>query len=206
MTVSPATPPAPRLTDAIPGLRYHDAPAAIAWLVDVLGAEARHVYPGPNGTVAHAELWFGGGCVMLGSVKDDGLPPRPGHGSIYLVVGTPDLVDALHARAAAAGARVVRPLHDTEYGSHDFGCADPEGNVWHVGTYAVRPNWRPQPLRATRAQAGRHGRRAFSFPSIAAATARASGAASASASAGGVGEPPIGASACTTEGTPRRAS
>lgn len=125
----------PRFTHAIPGLRYHDATAAIAWLVDVLGAEARHVYPGPDGTVAHAELWFGDGCVMLGTVRDDGLPPRPGQGSTYVVAGGREVVDALHARAVAARARVVRGLHDTDYGSHDFGCADPEGNVWHFGTY-----------------------------------------------------------------------
>ena len=136
MTTPRSAPPAAPLTSAIPGFRYHDAPAAIAWLVDVLGAEARHVYPGPDGTVAHAELWFGGGCVMLGSVKADGLPPHPGQGAIYLVASAPDDVDALHARAVAAGARVVRPLHDTDYGSHDFSCADPEGNVWSVGTYA----------------------------------------------------------------------
>ncbi len=136
MSTSPAVPTTPQFTAAIAGLRYHDAPAAIAWLVDVLGAEARHVYPGPNGTVAHAELWFGGGCVMLGSVKDDNLPHQPGTGSTYVVASGPEVIDALHARVVAAGARIVRPLHETDYGSHDFGCADPEGNVWHVGTYA----------------------------------------------------------------------
>ncbi len=46
------------------------------------------------------------------------------------------LVDALHARAVAAGARIVVSLRDTDYGSHDFGCADPEGNFWGFGTYA----------------------------------------------------------------------
>ena len=131
----PVTPP-PRLTHAIAGLRYHDAPAAIAWLVAVLGAVAGHVYPGPDGTVGHAELWWGGACVMLGSVRDDGLPPRPGQGSTYVVAATPADVDALHARAVAAGATILRALQDTEYGSHDFSCADPEGNAWHVGTYA----------------------------------------------------------------------
>ena len=131
-------PPLPdsRCTHAVATLHYRDAPAAVAWLVRVLGAEPRHVYPGPDGTVAHAELWFGDGCVMLGSFKDDGLPPtQPGEGSVYVVAATPAAVEALHARAAAAGARIVRPLHDTAYGSRDFGCADPEGNVWQFGTY-----------------------------------------------------------------------
>ncbi len=139
--------PAARPTHAVPCLRYADAPAAIAWLVDVLGAEARHVYPGPAGTVAHAELWFGDGCVMLGSFKDDGSPPtRPGEGAVYVVAGAPAAVDARHARAAAAGARIVTPLHDTDYGSRDFVCADPEGNVWAFGSYTPAPAAAPAPV------------------------------------------------------------
>ncbi|GJG89152.1 hypothetical protein tb265_43330 [Gemmatimonadetes bacterium T265] len=141
MSDSRTAAPALRFTHAIPGVRYRDAHAAVAWLVDALGAEAGPVYEGPDGTVAHAELWFGDACVMLGSLKDDGVPPtRPGEAHVYVVVGTPGGVDALHARAVAAGARVVRPPHDTDYGSHDFGCVDPEGNVWNFGTYVpARP-------------------------------------------------------------------
>jgi len=55
----------------VPGLRYHDAPAAIEWLCNVLGFERHTVYPGPDGTIAHAELTLNGGMVMLGSQKDD---------------------------------------------------------------------------------------------------------------------------------------
>lgn len=124
-------------THAVPCLRYADAPAAVDWLVRVLGAEARHVYPGPDGTVAHAELWFGAACVMLGSLKPDGRPPTaPGQGAVYVVAPDAAAVDALHARAVAAGAPIAITLRDTEYGSHDFGCLDPEGNFWGFGTYA----------------------------------------------------------------------
>jgi len=128
--------PSTRYTHVVPCLTYADAPAAIAWLVDVLGAEARHVSPGPNGTVAHAELWFGGACVMLGSRKEGGpLPQDAGRGVVYLVTEDAQAVDAAHARAVAAGARVVVPPGDTDYGSHEFACLDPEGNAWSVGTY-----------------------------------------------------------------------
>lgn len=138
MTTSVQLPPLPavRPTHAIPALRYTDAPAAITWLVEVLGAEARHVYPGPDGTVAHAELWLGDACVMLGSFRADAAPPtRPGEGMVYVVAGSADAVDARHARAVAAGARIVTALHDTDYGSRDFACADPEGNWWAFGSY-----------------------------------------------------------------------
>jgi uncharacterized glyoxalase superfamily protein PhnB len=41
----------------------------------------------------------------------------------------------LFARATAAGARVLRQLHDTDYRSRDFAVVDPEGNHWSFGTY-----------------------------------------------------------------------
>ena len=43
--------------------------------------------------------------------------------------------DAVYARAQAAGAMVVRPLQDMEYGSREFTVKDPEGHSWSVGTY-----------------------------------------------------------------------
>jgi uncharacterized glyoxalase superfamily protein PhnB len=132
-----AAAPARGATHAVPCLAYADAPAAVAWLVRVLGAEARHVYPGPDHTVAHAELWFGGACVMLGSLKEGALPPSaPGQATVYVVLPDAGAVDALHARAAEAGARIAIPLQDTPYGSRDFACLDPEGNGWSFGTYA----------------------------------------------------------------------
>jgi uncharacterized glyoxalase superfamily protein PhnB len=39
----------------------------------------------------------------------------------------------------AAGAEVVQPLHDTDYGSRDFAVRDPEGNLWSFGTYPGEP-------------------------------------------------------------------
>ena len=55
----------------IPGMRYRDAPAAIEWLCRAFGFEKGLVVPGPDGTIAHAQLKFGNGMVMLGSAGDD---------------------------------------------------------------------------------------------------------------------------------------
>ena len=44
--------------------------------------------------------------------------------------------DALYDRARNAGARVVRELHDEDYGSREFTVRDPEGVYWSFGTYA----------------------------------------------------------------------
>ena len=48
-------------------------------------------------------------------------------------------IDAHFERAVAAGAEVVRALHDTDYGSQDYAVMDPEGNLWDFGTYRPRP-------------------------------------------------------------------
>lgn len=125
----------------IPGHRYRDAAAAIDWLCKVFGFERHAVYEGEDGTIAHAELTLGGGMIMLGTGKDDEFSrsfksPRELGGietrTVYIVV--PD-ADAAHTRALAAGAEVIRPLHETPYGSREFGVKDPEGHTWIAGTY-----------------------------------------------------------------------
>jgi len=118
-----------------PCLTYADAPAAIRFLVDVLGFVERARHPGEaEGQVAHAELrWPGGGGVMLGSARPGGLGGVPaGTGVVYVETQDPD---ALHARAVAGGAEVVRELTDQDYGSREFAVRDPEGVVWSFGTW-----------------------------------------------------------------------
>ena len=125
----------------MPTLRYRDARAAIDWLSSVLGFTRHAVYDGPNNTVGHAELTLNGGMIMLGSAKDDEYGKHfksPGElgnvetRSAYVVVTD---ADAVYARAQAAGAPVVRPLQNTDYGSREFTVKDPEGHSWSVGTY-----------------------------------------------------------------------
>jgi uncharacterized glyoxalase superfamily protein PhnB len=122
-----------------PFMRYRDAKAAIAWLERAFGFRLALEVPGPEaGSVGHAELQLGNGMVMLGSVPNSvlnlKLPAELGGitQGIYFVV--PD-VDAVYARAKAAGAVIVMDLHDTDYGSRDFSCRDPEGHLWSIGSY-----------------------------------------------------------------------
>ena len=122
-----------------PALRFHDAPAAIAWL-ESFGFETTERHDNPDGTIAHAELWLGDAVIMLGSGGDDleGPPPadlRAARSSIY--IGTPD-VEAIHARAREAGTE-VSDLFDQDYGSRDFQARDPGGNHWTFGTYVPDP-------------------------------------------------------------------
>ena len=131
----------PATSTLIPCLRYRDAPAAIEWLCDTFGFERRLVVPGDGGTIAHAQLGFGGGMIMLGSVTPSEFgrlmkqPDEIGGAETqcaYLVV--PD-ADAVYAKAKAAGARIAIEIRDEDYGGRGFSCYDPEGHLWNVGTY-----------------------------------------------------------------------
>ena len=119
-----------------PTLRYRDADAAIKFLHEAFGFEQAMVIPEENGTIAHAELRYGNGMVMLGSAvegTDYGrIAQPPGRSAAYVVV---DHADAHHNRAKAAGAEIVYPPADQEYGSRDYAARDPEGNLWSFGTY-----------------------------------------------------------------------
>jgi uncharacterized glyoxalase superfamily protein PhnB len=48
--------------------------------------------------------------------------------------------DGFHDRARAAGAEIVCPLSDQDYGSRDFSLRDPGGHLWGFGTYDMGAN------------------------------------------------------------------
>ena len=118
-------------------LAYEDAPAAIEWLGRAFGFEQRFATPGDDGRIVHAELEVDGSIVMVGTAGG-ALALRSPRGlggathCMYLVV---DDVDAHHDRALEAGAEIVRAPADTLYGSREYVCRDPEGNLWSFGTY-----------------------------------------------------------------------
>ena len=125
----------------IPTMRYDDAAAAIAWLCEAFGFEKHLVVPGEDGTIAHAQLVFGNGMVMLGSARTgefDELqkPPSALGGAVsqspYIIV---DDADKHYARAVAAGAEIVIEIKDEDYGGRGYSCRDPEGHVWNFGSY-----------------------------------------------------------------------
>ena len=125
----------------VPCLRYRDAPAAIEWLCRAFGFEKHLVVPGPNGTIAHAQLSFGNGMVMLGSVVDSDFgqlmkqPDEIGGTETqtpYVIVSD---ADAVYSSAKAAGAKIVIDIKDEDYGGRGFSCCDREGHLWNIGTY-----------------------------------------------------------------------
>ncbi len=125
----------------IPCLRYRDAARMIDWLCEAFGFVRHAVHPDADGVIAHAELTLGGGMIMVGEVREgdafgklQSTPQALGGTtqSAYLIVHD---VDAVHGRAVAAGAEIVMPLEDHDYGGRGFSCRDPQGQLWSVGSY-----------------------------------------------------------------------
>ncbi len=130
--------------NVMPGMRYHDAPAAIDWLCRAFGFEKHLVVPGDEeGVIAHAQLRYGNGMIMLGTAGRHGggfdeimTTPREIGGretqSAYVIV---EDADTHYERAVAGGAEIVLPLEDQDYGGRGSSCRDLEGHVWSFGDY-----------------------------------------------------------------------
>ncbi len=126
----------------IPAMRYRDCVAAIEWLCKAFGFEKNAIYMGERNSVAHAQLTFGSGMIMLASVENGSehgkLMAQPDEigmretQSACLIVSD---ADGIYASAKAAGAEMVMDLREMEYGGKAFTCSDPEGHLWSIGTY-----------------------------------------------------------------------
>ncbi len=122
-----------------PCLVVRGAAKALEFYAEVFGAAERMRFPGPGGTVAHAEIQIGDSVVI---VEDEdpqrgttgppagGLPGTPAFQFIYVAD-----VDATVARAAELGATVRRAPQDQFYGDRDGFIIDPVGHGWTVATH-----------------------------------------------------------------------
>ncbi|CAM01322.1 putative glyoxalase superfamily protein PhnB [Saccharopolyspora erythraea NRRL 2338] len=125
----------------LPALRYADAAKAWQWLHEAFGFEQRFSVPGPDGTIAHAEMGLGAGTIMFGSASRGAgalIDPDPRKAEWTVYVWVPD-IDAHYERARRAGAEITTELAGTDYGSREYGARDFEGNHWAFGTYLPRP-------------------------------------------------------------------
>ncbi len=129
------------IATVIPAMRYRNAPEAIEWLCRAFGFTKHLVVPGENGTIAHAQLRFGNGMIMLGSSRDSETDPMFKQPSeiggaetqcAYIVV---EDADTHFDGAKAAGAEIGMDVADQEYGGRLYICRDLEGHIWNFGTY-----------------------------------------------------------------------
>ena len=129
---------------AVPNLRYRDLTAAIEFLPKAFGLEVTFVATGAADQVVHAQLSAGSTLIYLSpDVVDD----RYGMHSPLALNGTNQClclvivgdIDDHASMAQQAGAVLVNPPHDTDYGGREYSCRDFEGHVWSIGTYAGEP-------------------------------------------------------------------
>lgn len=129
----------PSMPSIVPYFGYSDGPAAVEFLCSAFGLERVNVVEEPEGFIAHAELRHGDDLIMLGSWLDEQEPGTPVAGSgVYLVV---DDVDDHHAQAVEAGAQVVYPPEDSEWGTRRWRGRDLENYEWSFGTYTPGQSW-----------------------------------------------------------------
>ena len=122
-----------------PCLVVRDAAKALDFYAEVFGAAERMRFPGPEGTVAHAEIQIGDSVVIvededprLGTTAPaaGGLPGTPVFQFIYV-----EDVDAVVARAVELGATMKRAPQDQFYGDRDGFIIDPFGHGWTIATH-----------------------------------------------------------------------
>jgi uncharacterized glyoxalase superfamily protein PhnB len=114
---------------------YNNVAEAIVWLTRVFGFSEHFRYgdpANPNG----AQMLFGQACFMLRETRPGSATPKDlGAATQSLTVFVPD-VDAHHARAKSAGAKIVEEPHETEYGEYQYGVEDFAGHHWLFARHA----------------------------------------------------------------------
>jgi PhnB protein len=117
-------------------LQVKDPNASIDFYQRAFGFEKKMAMPGPDGKIMHAELTYRDTLLMLGPEGWNGAKTPASSGatpSFGVYVYCPD-VDALYARATAAGAVGVQPPQDMFYGDRVCKVTDPDGYYWMFAT------------------------------------------------------------------------
>jgi PhnB protein len=122
-----------------PCLTVRGCAKALDFYGAVFGATERARFPGPGGTVAHAEIEIGDSVVI---VEDEDpqrgtMAPRPGgtaSSGSWLFIYVDD-VDSVIKRAVDLGATLQRHASDQFYGDRDGYIVDPFGHGWTVASH-----------------------------------------------------------------------
>lgn len=120
-----------------PYLIVGDGAGAVAFYERAFGARLRLRLARPDGKIGHAELEIGDSVVMLADEYEPvGAKAPAAYGgtpvSLHLYV---EDVDAVAARAVAAGGVLRRPVENQFYGDRLGTVEDPFGHVWHISTH-----------------------------------------------------------------------
>jgi len=132
-----------RRPSIVPQVPYADIRGALAFLERAFGfrevQSLRMVEP--DGTILHSYVAFGDSMIGVGSQGAHGAisPKTGGTASQYISVYIDD-VDAHHARALAAGARVDHGPHDHARDYRVYEALDLEGHRWRFVQWLREPS------------------------------------------------------------------
>jgi uncharacterized glyoxalase superfamily protein PhnB len=123
-----------------PYLTVADADASLAFYQRAFGFEPNGSMRGSDGRTVHASMNYQGAAIVMFSPEGamgDTTMRTPAHGCadlpVNLYVYCPD-VDALTARARAAGAKVVHEPEDMFWGDRMASLRDTDGYTWSFAT------------------------------------------------------------------------
>jgi PhnB protein len=120
-----------------PYLAVESAAEAIEFYKRAFGAKEAFRMPGPEGTIAHAELEIGDSHVMLSDPfpQSSVRPPHELGGTSASVFMYVEDVDAVVKQAVDAGATVTMEVDDQFWGDRFGSISDPFGHVWSIATH-----------------------------------------------------------------------
>ncbi len=120
-----------------PYLYIRGAAKAIDFYKRAFGAKERARFPGPEGTVGHAEITIGKSVVMLAdeSPKMNALSPQTIGGTAASFLVYFDDVDKVFQQALKAGAKELQPVQNKFYGDRSGMLTDPFGHQWALATH-----------------------------------------------------------------------
>ena len=118
-------------------LFYEDPRAAIDWLCRVFDFEVRLLVETGDGGVAHSELVYGEGMIMVAQAgaRPGQQSPKAAHGVTQSLMVIVDDVEAHCAKSRAGGATITTELMISDYGpdywtDRSYGATDPGGHSW----------------------------------------------------------------------------
>jgi PhnB protein len=126
------------MSSLVPYITVKGAAKAIDFYKNVFGAvEDAPRYTEPGGRIGHAEIAIGGSRLMISDEHPEMQvlsPQTLGGTPMTLHLNVADAA-ATVAKAAAAGAKVLRAVKDQPYGERSGTIEDPFGHRWMVATH-----------------------------------------------------------------------
>jgi PhnB protein len=122
-----------------PALVVRGGVKALEFYAEAFGATERMRFPGPAGTIAHAEIEIGDSVLIVEEESPHMGTKAPPPGGLdgsptFLFIYVED-ADAVVERAVKLGATVKRPPQDQFYGDRDSFILDPFGHGWTIATH-----------------------------------------------------------------------